>query len=198
MSNLVRYDRDGDEIIMRLFEAKRLVKLRDKMASLREKALFMGTWFDGQDDDIVDKLKNAGVKFKDNLAPSTITEKIVSECGTTCCALGWAGTIPEFRKRGLRLEVNADVSEYEFINDTLDSTVSLYDTGNGELVTDNPFEAGALFFGLHIEESAYLFDPDEYVDLVPTANRCSNNIKPKHVVKHINKVLKDNDYGYLV
>lgn len=182
---------------MERFEAERLVKLRNKMAGLKESLLYMGMWFDGQEDDdvIMAKLKTASVVLTND--PVSITQRIVDECGTTCCALGYAGTMPEFRKRGLRLEVAT--GEWSGVT----SQVSLYGS-NGEFVTSDSFEAGRRFFGLNYDETQYLFNPEEYEDVVPgldagaAAGSCTYKIKPKHVVKHINRVLKDNDFGHLV
>ena len=71
----------------------------------------------------------------------------VNVCGTTACALGWAGTIPEFRKRGLKLVW------WENIYGELEAEVRLDDHRNGE-------HAGAAFFGLTHYEACYLFIPD--------------------------------------
>lgn len=34
----------------------------------------------------------------------TVTKRTLMDCGTSACAMGWAGAIPSFRKAGLRLE----------------------------------------------------------------------------------------------
>jgi hypothetical protein len=83
----------------------------------------------------------------------------VNVCGTTACALGWAGTMPEFRKRGLRLE-------WDTCDGVIEAEVRLPDT-------DDPTEyfsgetAGAVFFGLSMREAYYLFIPnsDEAEDM---------------------------------
>lgn len=41
----------------------------------------------------------------DHEIKGAITQRIMRDCGTTACALGWACTIPSFRKAGLHLEV---------------------------------------------------------------------------------------------
>lgn len=59
-------------------------------------------------------------------------------CGTAACALGWATTIPEFRKMGLRL-----VRRFK-------SGVPVYKSREGA-------SAAAAFFGVTDEEAFYLF-----------------------------------------
>lgn len=76
----------------------------------------------------------------------------VNVCGTTACALGWAGSMPEFRKRGLRLEWDtyAGIAEAEVCLPAND--------GSGEYFYGE--DAGAEFFGLSFREAWYLFIPD--------------------------------------
>lgn len=71
----------------------------------------------------------------------------VNACGTTACAMGWAGSMPEFRKRGLKLIWDKDEN-----------------TGYVELVKQNGRKrygegAGAEFFGLTDDEATHLFIP---------------------------------------
>jgi hypothetical protein len=42
-----------------------------------------------------------------------LTKKSIMDCGTTACALGWAATIPEFRRAGLRMEWYEVYGSYE-------------------------------------------------------------------------------------
>lgn len=65
-------------------------------------------------------------------------------CGTKACALGWATTIPAFHRAGLRMELHPEYNSVRF-------------TVEGKYM--DPFEAGAVFFGLEGSESDYLFTP---------------------------------------
>lgn len=89
-------------------------------------------------------------------AESTSGKPDVNVCGTTACALGWAGSMPEFRKRGLKLEW--DVSNYGPDDVVADASVILRDR-HGMSIAEGE-EAGAEFFGLTDEEADYLFIPD--------------------------------------
>lgn len=60
-------------------------------------------------------------------------------CGTTACAMGWAATMPEFRRLGLRLD---------------EGVPSLDGNGDG-------FDAAQELFGLELSESIDLFAPDD-------------------------------------
>lgn len=76
------------------------------------------------------------------------TKLDVNVCGTTACALGWAGSMPEFRKRGLKLVWDKEWQEGEVWFTDSDG-----DRAYGE-------DAGAKFFGLTDKEAWYLFIPD--------------------------------------
>jgi len=69
-------------------------------------------------------------------------------CGTACCAMGWAGSIPEFR---------------------LDGLMSGWFKGDDELFYRSPegpiydgWEVPDKFFEISGEESRYLFDENRY------------------------------------
>lgn len=66
-------------------------------------------------------------------------------CGTRACALGWATTMPEFRRLGLSM-----VKEEPSPNGrpTLRGHPNLY-----------PVNVAALLFGISLEEATYLFIP---------------------------------------
>lgn len=70
-------------------------------------------------------------------------------CGTQACAMGWAGSMPFFRRLGLRL--------YE---DGVGGNVGLFE--NGRLVLDDMTAIGMVVFGLEEEETYALFNV--YVD----------------------------------
>ena len=84
---------------------RRLTKLIEFMEGLpasANKHFNMGTWFahNGGDDH--------RFKIGKELPPDAI-----HECGTTACALGWAATMPAFRRIGLRVIWNDDVDGTE-------------------------------------------------------------------------------------
>lgn len=84
-------------------------------------------------------------------------------CGTTACALGWAGNMPSFKRAGLKTVPSAwggDVIFGSYRN----------------------FGAAMEFFDLDFGESQYLFDPMEYDE---------NRRGPKTVAKRIRKLVKD-------
>lgn len=68
----------------------------------------------------------------------------VHACGSTACALGWAGSMPEFRKRGLKMKINEGCD------------IGLVELEGKGLYSD---AAGAEFFGLTASEAEYLFIP---------------------------------------
>lgn len=88
---------------------------------------------------------------------SNIGATDLNVCGTTACALGWAASMPEFRKRGLKLQwsvatVGPGDKESEAVVVLKDKDGQLY---NGE-------DAGREFFGLTSDEADYLFLPKGY------------------------------------
>jgi hypothetical protein len=88
----------------------------------------------------------------------------VHKCKTFGCALGWAATIPAFRKAGLK---NPRSPSYE--------------TSSGTKYIG--YDAAVFFFDIEYYEAAYLFDPNTYTKLD----------NPKEVVKRIRKLLKDDE-----
>ena len=84
------------------------------------------------------------------------TEK---SCGTTGCALGWAASMPRFRRLGLHID------------------------GTGIPVCGNPFDgnigasAGAEIFGISYGEACELFHPNEDEE----------NATPKYVARKIER-----------
>lgn len=96
-----------------------------------------------------------------------LTSKKVS-CGTEACAVGWACTIPSFRKAGLKLVGITD----ELIQ-------PIFKHSNG-------MTAAADFFGMTYEEANELFHPDGYehdwdrpVTPKEVANKIVNFVKAK-------------------
>lgn len=88
-------------------------------------------------------------------------------CGTTACALGWAATMPYFRRLGLRLtgikarevgELGQDVETYVrsgIVNPTLGVQGGDYN------VYDASLEAAMVTFGLQHHEAHFVFCPNQ-------------------------------------
>jgi len=74
---------------MKMMYAKRLIKLVNFLSEIPSKKFYYG-----------------------NFAKETKT------CGTVCCALGWAGMMPEFRKLGLRTYAPNNEVTLEGVNST--------------------------------------------------------------------------------
>lgn len=71
------------------------------------------------------------------------TEEDAPRCGFVACALGWAGSMPEFQAEGLQILRLKDGDEYYY-----------YPEYDGQMQAD----AGAAFFGLPGYIAASLFD----------------------------------------
>lgn len=96
-------------------------------------------------------------------------------CGTTACALGWAATMPFFRKLGLRLEY---ANRY----------------GASVVVKNRPFNGSSLesaefVFGITREQARYLFIPDEIVSFTDVVSP-SVYASAKEVARHIRRFVK--------
>jgi hypothetical protein len=77
-------------------------------------------------------------------------------CGTTACALGWAGTIKEFNSLGLEivsLGLDPDGSGRHHIGFK----------SHGKVV--EPIRAAIELFGLNYEEAEFLFTPDSTLEM---------------------------------
>lgn len=88
-------------------------------------------------------------------------------CGTTACALGWAATIPAFRKRGLRLTMRGGYADVLYENYTWS------------------LNSGAAFFNLSLKEARHLFTNDGMyngLNLDPSAKQVAHHIR-KFVAK---------------
>ena len=127
---------------------------------LNKKKFYMGTWqqsarrlaenmgYDGQlripkkTKEYV-KTVGEGMAFKGTTHSSVIPIK----CMTVGCAMGWATTLSEFRRAGLKLQAT-HLGEF---------AVPEYD---GEI----GFYAASTFFDLSMPQTEYLFDPIQYTD----------------------------------
>lgn len=108
-------------------------------------------------------------------------------CGTTGCALGWAATMPEFRRLGLRLMCrkrwNGGLHGYA----DLEALGPLDARGS---TTDRSLIAAASVFGLLATEARYVFLPEH--------SDCGGNLPdaptgratPKQVAAHIRRFVK--------
>ncbi len=98
-------------------------------------------------------------------------------CGTTACAMGWACTIPSFRKAGLKLK-----------NSLLDGTSlrTAYYTSNVPYFNGfEGFDAAALFFDIDLRDARYLFGEPNHTPFKDTSE-----VTPKQVAKLIRKFVE--------
>ena len=113
---------------------RRLTKLIEYMESLPREAhehFNMGMWF-----------YHDGVDHDHNIS-GDITRKHLNKCGTVACALGWAATVPEFRRAGLVMTSSLGTPELR------DMTTGM----------SGPWGAAAAaeFFDIGLEQAIYLF-----------------------------------------
>ena len=81
-------------------------------------------------------------------------EYFKNNCGTAACAIGWACTIPSFRKAGLRINPNSDYGENYY--------TPVYKSYR-------EFTAVNEFFGLEIQDSQHLFFDSSYPERFRTS-----------------------------
>lgn len=135
---------------------------------------------------------NLGVWMGDGMNGAETTVGRKNECGTACCAFGYAALDPEFQRQGLVIEVNAysgralgstkhivaSIAEFnELVCKDLSLDVSITLKGNKDL---EGFDAAAKFFDLDLDDVHDLFDPAHYGDGV---------VYPRHVIERIQKLL---------
>lgn len=84
---------------------KRLTKLADFMESVPRHRFSMERWF-------WHKGRHS------HLIGPTVTRKALEHCETTACALGWAATIPLFRRAGLAIQTNLGGTEAPLLGAT--------------------------------------------------------------------------------
>lgn len=85
------------------------------------------------------------------LAPQDVLQVLPTmSCNTFVCALGLAALDPEFNKQGLTFDLLGSTM--------IGATARMIPQFEGE----DGMEAGAAFFGIGLEDSHYLFDPDSY------------------------------------
>jgi len=191
---------------MKPFHANRLVKLAQHLATIPEQYFDLSSWAEGEIDD-QSYLKQAGLKEQDEQTCSA-QQLIDVNCGTTACALGWAATIPAFRKAGLKLVVDVSThypdpfwdEDEDEDEDEIDRETGLtagksyrligdvYYKPNSDCMPYSGISAGAAFFGITYEQSQYLFLTSFYFKEMETGSISD-------VIQHIVDVLWDNEYG---
>ena len=107
--------------------------------------------------------------------------KDLTECGTTCCAAGYAALDPMLQAEGLQLvswDGNTIIkTKADFLNLSKESAEGVvYPTYKFSTY----FAALADFFGILIRDSEYLFSPYSYTEKYVT---------PSSVIQHIYRVL---------
>lgn len=94
-------------------------------------------------------------------------------CDTSACAAGWACMDPMFYEFGLRMQ---SVNRFGFLP---------------EYKGETGFEAMALFFDIPFDDSYFLFSDIAYIERGTSED---NNVRPEHVVTHINFLLNGGHY----
>lgn len=112
-----------------------------------------------------------------------------SLCGSAGCALGWATTIPEFRRAGLKL-----VDYLPVFIPTSPAEAARCDQRCQETWKEpappafQGYAAGTFFFGLTHEEVDSVFDPNGYPEVFETDS--NRTVTPKMAAKKIRAVVK--------
>lgn len=109
-------------------------------------------------------------------------------CGTTACALGWAASMPEFRRLGLRIRFDDSIANEKWRE---------HEVVLGQLPG---YHAAARLFGLTVSEATFLFIPRECRPFRFTSDRPSNpevdlvspgeDATPRQVATHIRRFVK--------
>ena len=89
----------------------------------------------------------------------------INECGTVCCALGWAAQHEPFVKQGLQIKGK-------------DETLGLFGVPAYLYLTG--YQAAMMFFRIDLPTAEYLFSPDAYFD----------SPSPKEVAERIREVVQ--------
>jgi hypothetical protein len=100
--------------------------------------------------------------------PATEFDQLI-QCGTTCCALGWACLDPHFQEEGLYIRTDADVPTFE---------------------DEVGCKAAATFFDISFDQATRVFIPESYEPFFEELNlKRPEDIQPKHVIDRINELL---------
>lgn len=108
-------------------------------------------------------------------------------CGTTACALGWATTIPQFRRRGLKMYVE------HYGDDSIGFAEPVCHDNEGVALG---VAAASRFFGLEHEQSGALFLPESEANRkVPGTSVLQMDATPKMVANNIRGFVKNRKYN---
>jgi len=131
---------------------ERLKLLAALLRHLPVKRFYLGTWADPH--------------FADEEERSVFGEEY--PCDTSACALGWATTIPQFRKAGLKFTglIENDSKIIEFAG-------------------EEGFHAAAAFFEITVSQARIIFHPCCYND--------GNLTKPQVVAKCIEEIIQEEE-----
>ena len=139
--------------------ARRLLLLADHLDTLPKKRFYYGSWV-GDD-----------WKGKADLS-----------CGTTACALGWATTIPSFRRLGLRMTSRRPPSYADLV---AGADLDGYVTAPG---CSRSLSAAQDIFKLSYIEAEFLFIPGGKLDSFPAIQAApANGATAKQVARHIRR-----------
>ena len=100
--------------------------------------------------------------------------KEIQECGYAACAVGWACTMKENRRAGLKLVATSNAWDGRLDDDSM---IGLQPTYKGE----EGYEAVAKFFGIDVDVVDYLFGATAYSKYDPS---------PAKVARRIRKVVR--------
>lgn len=154
---------------MKKHHAERAFTLIDFLNKVPRAAFDIESWYFQND---LKTTPEQSVQNKARFNKGDDPKKLHKDCGTTACALGWACSIPELRRKGLYL----DYRESPALR------------GKFGLL---PTEVGAEFFGITDGESHELFIPD----LVHYKVNDFRQITPKMVAKKFEALV--NSYGWV-
>lgn len=131
--------------------------------------------------DFLDNLLDEQFSF-DRWVGNDWDQKANLSCGTSACALGWATTIPLFRKLGLRLVANPTYegkSGFKFV-------IALKDTVNPNNTSYR--DACEKIFGVDKSEANFLFTPGSM--LGSSNNYLDDNASPAEVSDNIRRFIR--------
>lgn len=144
---------------------RRLETLANFLDALPTKVFSIHDWMDiNRQKEGTDVLLNKQGELK-----GTVTPEQMHNCGAAACAVGWACTIPEFRKAGLRMTTG----EYPVFRH------------------HTSFDAVVKFFKIALEGYYYDETTRVAIQLFDGSSYTSNRVTPKMVAKRIRKLLKD-------
>ncbi len=102
-------------------------------------------------------------------------------CGTTACALGWAATIPFFRRLGLRLARYGE-------------NIGYVTCGDGTSPYWASVAAAQMVFGLNYDEVEFIFIPNGWIGEIGETCRgeigLARDATPREVARHIERFVR--------